>query len=157
MVRLRSSAFEPRGEFPERYTCEGRNISPPLTWRDVPEEAKSLALVLDDPEAPSGPFTHWILYNIPPLRNELPENFSPGTQHAEGISQGRNDFGHARYEGPCPPAMGGEHNYHFRLYALDMELDLPSGANRDQLYDAIHDHILDETELVGVYGRSPGL
>ena len=157
MLQLRSSAFSDRGEFPEEYTCEGQNYSPPLSWQDVPEEAESLALVLDDPDAPSGTFTHWIIYNIPPLREGFPEGFSPGVETSEGIREGRNDAGNVRYDGPCPPTADDAHRYHFRLYALDTTLDLAPGANRSQFFDMIHDHVVDETELVAGFGRTVGL
>jgi hypothetical protein len=157
MLQLTSAAFSSREEIPEQYTCEGENFSPPLNWDDVPDEAESLALVCDDPAAPSGTFTHWIIYNIPPLRDGIPAHFSPGVDTSEGIREGRNSFGNVRYDGPCPPTSGDAHNYHFRLYALDSELDLAPGANRDQLFDVMHDHVIDETELVGTFGRSAGL
>ncbi|MGC9522587.1 MAG: YbhB/YbcL family Raf kinase inhibitor-like protein [Anaerolineae bacterium] len=156
-MRLTSPTFENQQEIPERFTCEGKNVSPPLSFGDVPEDAAALVLILDDPDAPSGTFTHWIVYDIPPLRSQLPEGFSPGVDASEGIREGRNSAGNVRYDGPCPPSMGGKHHYHFRLYAVDTELGLPSGANRDQVFDLIHDHILDETELVGVFERSPNL
>jgi hypothetical protein len=157
MLTLTSSAFNPRGAIPETYTCEGRNSSPPLSWQDVPEETESVLLVCDDPDAPNGTFTHWVLYNIPPLRNELPAHFSPTDELPDGMREGRNSFGNVRYEGPCPPTRDGAHHYHFRLYALDVELDAPPGVNRDQVFDMIHDHVLEETELVGTYDRSVNL
>ena len=157
MLRLTSPAFGSRSEIPEVYTCEGENHSPPLNWDDVPDEAESLVLVLDDPDAPSAPYTHWIVYNIPPLHDGLPEGFSPGADASEGIREGRNTAGNNYYEGPCPPTADDQHHYHFRLYALDTELNLAPGVNRDQLFDRIHDHIVDETELVVLFGRSVGL
>ncbi len=157
MLQLTSSAFGNQQEIPERFTCEGENHSPPLAFGDVPEDAEALVLILDDPDAPSGTFTHWIVYDIPPLRSELPEGFSPGVDASEDIPEGRNSFGNVRYDGPCPPSMGDEHHYHFRLYAVDTELGLSSGANRDQVFDLIEGHVLAETELVGVFGRSPSL
>jgi hypothetical protein len=114
-------------------------------------------LVCDDPDAPSGTFTHWIVYDIPPLRTTLPEHVSPADELPDAMHEGRNSFGNVRYEGPCPPTRDNEHHYHFRLYALDTTLGLPSGANRDQVFDKIHDHILDETELVAVFARSVSL
>lgn len=154
MLRLTSAGISSRGTIPDRYTCEGRNVSPPLTWHDAPEETASFVLVMDDPDAPNGPFAHWIVYNIPPLHNELAEGFSPDVGATEGIVEGRNDFGNARYGGPCPPVGGDAHHYHIRLYALDRELTLGAGATRAQIMDAIHDHILDQTELVATFARS---
>ncbi len=157
---LRSSAFENRDEIPERYTCEGDDISPPLTWQNVPEGTESLVLIVDDPDAPNGTFTHWVVYNIPPLTNALPEGFSPREDQAEGaqedLREGRNDFGKVGYGGPCPPTRDDAHRYHFRLYALDTNLNLAPGANRGQLFELMHDHVLDETELVGAFERSLG-
>ena len=127
MLSLTSAAFGSRGEIPEPYTCDGENASPPLSWLEVPENAESLAIVLDDPDAPSGTFTHWILYNIPPVRTRLPGGFSPGLEEGEGMREGRNDFNHIRYEGPCPPVGDNAHHYHFRLYALDTMPNLPPG------------------------------
>ncbi len=157
MVRLSSSAFEGRTAIPDRYTCEGQNVSPPLDWDGVPDNTKSLVLILDDPDAPNGPFTHWVVYNISPQRNHLPEQFAPSEDGVDDIEQGRNDFGHTRYEGPCPPRGDNAHHYHFRLYALDADLSLPPGANRDQIFSMIHNHILGQTELVGTYERSAGI
>lgn len=147
---LTSSAFASGGIIPPRYTCDGEDVSPPLTWRNVPEGTKSLTLIFDDPDAPNGPRSHWVLYNIPAGMTHLRENVPPEPILPWGGMQGRNDSGEIGYEGPCPPA-GSMHGYYFRLYALDQQLALTPGAVRAQVLDAIQDHILLATELLGRY------
>ncbi len=150
-LQLTSSAFESGGAIPAKYTCQGANVSPPLSWQDLPSGTKSLVLIIDDPTSPrSEPFAHWVLYNIPPGLNHLEENFSPDSGRQQGGVHGRNSFGEDRYGGPCPPA-GPAHHYYFRLYALDTNLDLSPGATRAQLIDAIHGHIMEETEMMATY------
>ncbi|MDX1662563.1 MAG: YbhB/YbcL family Raf kinase inhibitor-like protein [Candidatus Promineifilaceae bacterium] len=149
---LRSSTFEAGTTIPDKYTCDGENVSPPLRWGSVPDGARSLALIVDDPDAPAGVFTHWVLYNIQPNLLSLGEAISPGEETRELGTEGRNDFGNIRYEGPCPPA-GPAHAYYFRLYALDTMLTLSAGATRAQLIDAMQGHILEKSELQGLYGR----
>lgn len=149
---LTSSAFEADGIIPDTYTCEGADVSPPLSWRHAPEERESFALICEDPDAPSGTFTHWLIYNIPPTRDNLPEDVDDAPTLSWGASQGRNDFGDTGYRGPCPP-LGETHQYYFRIYALDVELDLPPGAARDQVLEEIEAHAIDSTALIGRYGR----
>lgn len=143
-MQIQSNAFEQNRPIPRKYTCDGENISPPLTFVDVPREAKSLALVVDDPEAVVGTFDHWIVWNLPPDTKELSEG-------ANIEIQGRNDYGVLRYKGPCPPS--GTHHYRFKAYALDTMLDLPEGASKKELENAMQDHILAEYELIGTYNR----
>lgn len=152
-LELNNGAFQSGEPIPAEYTCEGDNISPPLSWSAVPSEAKSLALICDDPDAPNGVWSHWVLYNIPPWLSELSEDIPAEATLSEGGVHGRNDFGNLGYDGPCPP-LDSTHTYYFRLYALDMELNLPPGATRHQVYDHIQGHIIDSTELQGHYGRS---
>lgn len=144
-MRLTSSAFEPEQAIPEKYTCDGDNVSPPLQLADVPEAARALALVMDDPDAPVGTWDHWVAYNIPVL-TEIPEGAT-----ADLGTAGRNSWGSAGYGGPCPP--GGTHRYFFRLYALDAELELRAGLSKEALYAAIEGHVLAEAELMGTYSR----
>jgi Raf kinase inhibitor-like YbhB/YbcL family protein len=153
-IRLRSPAFPDGGAIPELYTCDGQDRSPPLAWSGVPEAARALALVCDDPDAPSGPFTHWLLYNIPPSVHELKEGLPAGAHvplNSGAARQGTNDFGQLGYGGPCPPS--GTHHYHFRLYALDTELALAPGANRAQGLGALKGHVLAIGKLMGTYTR----
>lgn len=143
-MKLTSPSFGNNGSIPEKHTCNGSNTSPPLVISGIPEGTMSLAIICDDPDAPSGTFVHFLAWNIPPSP-ELPEGGK------SGIS-GRNDFGKTGYGGPCPPP-GSFHHYHFRIYALDSKLDLPSGATRAELEDAMKTHILAEAELVGKFKR----
>ncbi len=149
-LQLSSRTIEPGGMIPAKYTCQGANVSPPLNWSGIPDGTKSLALIVDDPTTPNEPFSHWILYNIPPGLDHLEEDFSPDNNRQQGGVHGRNSFGEARYGGPCPPA-GPAHRYAFRLFALDANLDLTPGANRAQLFDQMQGHILSQTELIGTY------
>lgn len=152
-MRLRSPAFERGERIQTRYTCEGRNVSPPLIWEEVPAEAKSLALTVVDPDAPSGTWSHWVIYNLPTSVDEIEETFPAGKAIGGTGQQGRNDFGNARYEGPFPP-LGASHRYFFRLYALDKELELSAGATRQQLVDRIQGHIVETAEYMGTFSRS---
>ena len=144
-MRIDSSAFGHNGKIPGKYTCDGENISPPLKFSDIPAGAGSLVLLVEDPDAPSGLFVHWVLYDIPASTSELPENGKPpGTR-------GTNDFGKQSYGGPCPPS--GEHRYFFKLFALDTELDLAGGKNRQDVQKAMEGHIIEQAELIGLYQR----
>ncbi len=150
-MKLESSAFSHEGMIPTKYTCDGADISPALSWRDVPEGTQSLALICDDPDAPGMTFVHWIIYNLAPDTQQLPEDVPKQEQLDNGALQGQNNFGKVGYGGPCPP--GGTHRYFFRLYALDQMLNLEAGVNRDQLDQAMEGHILAQAELMGQYSR----
>ncbi len=145
-MELTSSAFEDGGLIPSLYTCDGQDISPPLTVSEVPGGTAALALVMDDPDAPGGTFDHWLVWNIPPSTTEIAKGTEP-----EGV-QGESDFGKLGYGGPCPPS--GTHTYRFRLYALDQELDLAEGAGKAQLQGAMEGHVLEEALLEGSYSRT---
>lgn len=136
---------------PPHYTCDGDNVSPPLQWGDAPPKTESLALIADDPDAPGGTFTHWVLFNIPADVTELPEDVRHDEILPNGARQGLNDLGKIGYGGPCPP--GGTHRYYFKLYALDTRLDLNPGASKEMVLDAIRGHVIAETEIVGRYSR----
>jgi Raf kinase inhibitor-like YbhB/YbcL family protein len=144
---ISSRAFKPAGRIPEKYTCDGEDMSPPLSISSVPVDARSLALVVDDPDAPAGTWVHWVVWNIPPTAKEIPENSLP-----PGTEQGLNDFRRREYGGPCPPS--GTHRYFFKVYALDAALDLKTGSNKTALEHAMKGHILAQAELVGLYRRS---
>jgi len=144
-MQLTSSAFSDGESIPSAYSCEGKNISPPLSIVDVPQQAKTLALIMDDPDAPKGTFVHWVVWNISPKAI----NWSEGQPF---VDQGVNGMNKQGYFGPCPPP-GAPHHYHFKLYALDTTLSLKKGATKQQLLDAMEDHILEETSLVGIYKR----
>ena len=144
-MKITSSAFQQGGNIPSKFSCDGANTSPPLQISDVPPEAKSLVLIVDDPDAPGGLFTHWAVWNISPQTSTIAEGSTP-----KGV-QGTNDFGKSGYGGPCPPS--GTHRYYFRIFALDRELDLPSGAKRSQLDAAMKGHVIAKGELMGRYAR----
>jgi Raf kinase inhibitor-like YbhB/YbcL family protein len=143
-IRVLSEAFEPKGIIPKKYTCDGVNINPPLGFEGIPEEAKSLVLIMDDPDAPMGTFTHWVIWDIEPVAG-IEEDSIPGVE-------GMNDFRKIGYGGPCPPS--GTHRYFFRVYALDKKLEIKAGAGRKDVENAMIGHILAEGELVGKYGKA---
>lgn len=145
-MKITSSAFENNGLVPKKYTCDGENINPPLEISDVPENAQSLVLIIDDPDAPMGTWTHWTVWSIDPKTTEITENNVPA-----GAVEGVTDFGRPGYGGPCPPS--GTHRYFFKIYALDTRLNLTSGDDKRKLENAIQGHILTQAEIVGLYGR----
>ena len=144
-MKLTSMAFENNKEMPSEYTCDGPNIAPELNIKDIPENAKSLALIMDDPDAPAGTWAHWVVWNIPPDTMTIKKGKEPkGTQ-------GTTSFGRRGYGGPCPPF--GTHRYFFKLYALDKMLGLKEGSNKEDLEDAMDGHIIEKAELMGTYKR----
>lgn len=154
-IQLRSPAFRHGDVIPRAHTCEGEDLSPPLSWTGVPLERRSLALVCDDPDAPRGTWVHWVLYNLPGETVELSPGVPAVPELPSGARQGRNDSGEIGYSGPCPPP-GKPHRYFFRLYALDTALNLPPGVNRSDLEAAMAGHILAQATTMGVYQRRKG-
>lgn len=152
-LTLRSTAFKEGEAIPKKYTCDDADNSPPLAWEGVPEKTKSLALIADDPDAPRGTWTHWVVYNLPAQTKELPENEPKQESLSNGAKQGNNDFKKAGYGGPCPPP-GNPHRYFFKLYALDTELNLDAGATKDKLLAAMAGHVLADGQLMGTYQRA---
>lgn len=150
---LKSAAFVPGGDIPKKHTCDGADVSPALEWTTPPAGTKALALVCEDPDAPAGLWTHWVVWGIPSATTTLPEGVKRDGTLADGSRQGRNDFGKLGHNGPCPPP-GKPHRYYFRLYALDAVPQLDPGATRAQLLDAMRGHIVGQAELMGRYGRS---
>jgi Raf kinase inhibitor-like YbhB/YbcL family protein len=150
---LTSTAFTRGGDIPKQYTCDGADRSPPLSWASPPPGTKAFALLCEDPDAPRGLWVHWVLWGIPPATTSLPEGVKPDPTLPDGSRHGKNDFGALGHNGPCPP-RGAPHRYVFKLYALDQTPDLPPGATRRQLLDAIEGHVLGEAELMGRYARS---
>ena len=144
-ISVKSPTFENNKPIPAKYTCDGADVNPPLTVDDVPEETKTLVLILDDPDAPAGTFNHWLVWNIPPTTRKIEENTVPGT---EGINTSRKHS----YDGPCPPH--GTHRYIFKVYALDTQLQLKSNANKRDVEKAMKAHVLAEGELMGLYTRT---
>jgi len=151
-LQVTSSAFTEGQPIPKRHTCQGADVSPPLRWSGVPANAKALALICDDPDAPAGTWVHWVLYSLPASVAELDEHCPTTPTLPNGAKQGRNDFGRIGYGGPCPPP-GKPHRYFFKLYALDSELALEPGLTKAQLLSAIRGHVVAEGQLMGTYRR----
>jgi Raf kinase inhibitor-like YbhB/YbcL family protein len=151
-MHITSIAFVESRPIPDKYTCAGPNVSPPLQWANAPAGVKSFALVVDDPDAPAGTWVHWVLYNLPPAMMSLAENLPSSPELPDGSKQGVNDFGQPGYGGPCPPP-GKPHRYFFKIYALDMVLNLKSGATKRQVLNAMEGHILAQGQLMGTYQR----
>jgi Raf kinase inhibitor-like YbhB/YbcL family protein len=144
-IVVSSPAFQSGGTIPEKFTCKGADQNPALQFRGIPAKARSIAMIVDDPDAPGGTFNHWLIWNIAPTTKEIAANSVPA-----GSVQGKNDFGKVGYAGPCPPAL---HRYFFRVFALDQALDLKAGASRAALDRAIAGHIMATGELMGRFGR----
>lgn len=144
-MEIHSPAFEHNRPIPVKFTCQGEDVSPPLEFRQVPKGAKSLALIVEDPDAPGKTFVHWVVWNIDPAAKGLKEGASVPVE-------GTNHFREVNYRGPCPP-KGSSHRYFFKLYALDVQLNLPSGSSREELEKAMQGHKIGEAEMVGTYQR----
>jgi Raf kinase inhibitor-like YbhB/YbcL family protein len=148
---IESPVFKEGEIIPSKYTCDGENISPPLSWKNAPAETKSFALLIDDPDAPAGDWVHWIIYNIPAAIHELKEGASSKKLLPKEAIEGITDFRKTGYGGPCPPS--GIHRYFFKLYALSTALQLPAGVTKKQLLEAMKGHIISEAALIGKYKR----
>ena len=155
-LTVTSPAFQEGHAIPRRHTEDGEDLSPALSWSNLPANTKELALIVDDPDAPRAePWVHWLLYKIPATTKELPEGIPPHEKPStpEGAAQGKNRWGTVGYRGPAPPKRHGTHHYHFKLYALDAALDLKPGLDKHDLMNALSGHILGHGELVGTYQR----
>ncbi len=150
--RIGSAAFKEGAAIPARFTCEGENVSPPLEWTEPPGGARSFALIVDDPDAPAGVWTHWVVYNLPAQARAMDENMPKQAELPGGGLQGQNSFGRMGYGGPCPPP-GNAHRYFFRLYALDTLLSLEPGAAKEDVLAAAKGHIVGEARLMGRFKR----
>ena len=150
-IDVASSAFDEGGVMPARYTCDGLDVSPPLSWSSVPDGTQSFALIADDPDVPSGTFVHWVLYNLSPDRRRLLEDVPNRETLPSGAAQGVNGAGSVGYIGPCPP--GGTHRYIFKVYALDTRLNPGAGATKGDLLDAMEGHVLAEGRQMATYRR----
>jgi Raf kinase inhibitor-like YbhB/YbcL family protein len=146
MMKLSSPAFQNNNPIPVRFTCDGKDVNPPLTIEDAPSGARSLALIIDDPDAPRGTWVHWVVWNIDPAIGTIPEHSLP-----PGASEGMNDFKRQHYGGPCPPS--GTHRYFFKLYALDRTLDLKPNTTAAMLEAAMKGHVLAQQTIIGLYSR----
>lgn len=142
-MELSSALFKQNEFIPRRYTCDGKNVNPPLNVDRIPKSATTLAIIVDDPDAPSGTWVHWVMWNIP-VTHHIKEDHAPGTQ-------GMNDFGKRIYSGPCPPK--GTHRYFFKIYALDCQLEIPESSTKSDLEQAMEGHIIGFGELIGLYRR----
>lgn len=146
------SVFEYQKPIPAKYTCEGENVSPPLKFGGVPKEAKSLVIIMDDPDAPNGTFDHWVIWNVSPETTTLSEGGQELFSKGSTAKFGTNHYNETVYKGPCPPP-GKPHRYFFKVFALDISLDLPNGANKKSVEKSMEGHILDKTVLMGTYQR----
>jgi len=151
-MEISSSGFKNSQPIPARYTCNDRNASPPLAWSSPPPGTQSLALIVDDPDAPTGIWNHWVLFNLPADTAGLPEDASKSKSLPANAREGVNDFKRIGYDGPCPPDVK-PHRYYFKIYALDVPLDLPAGASRQTVEAAMTKHILAQGQLMGTYQR----
>ena len=147
-----SDVFAAGEAIPSKFSCDGQDVSPPLTWRGLPEGTQSLALIMEDPDAPAGIWVHWVIYDIPVSLTGLPEGVPGEAELPNGTRNGANSWGRGGYGGPCPPS--GTHRYFFKLYALDRALDLAPGATKEGLLAAMQGHILGQAEVMGTYARS---
>ncbi|MBN1516234.1 YbhB/YbcL family Raf kinase inhibitor-like protein [Candidatus Sumerlaeota bacterium] len=150
-MQLTSPAFQDKGMIPAQYSCDGKDVSPALAWSGAPGGTQSFALICDDPDAPNGDWVHWVLYDLPATVNELSEAYPRDKEPGGGAKHGLNSWRRYGYGGPCPPS--GTHRYFFKLYALDCQLGLPAGKTKTELLDAMKDHVLAETQLMGRYKR----
>ncbi|MBM3137805.1 MAG: YbhB/YbcL family Raf kinase inhibitor-like protein [Chloroflexi bacterium] len=151
-MKLISPVFLHQSLMPSVYTCDGKNISPQLVWDDLPKGTQSLALIMDDPDATSGTWVHWVIFNIPSSKSSLEENFPKERELSNGAKQGVNSSGKIGYIGPCPPS--GTHRYIFKLYALSQSLNLEAGCTKEELLKAMKNKILEETQIIGLYQRT---
>jgi Raf kinase inhibitor-like YbhB/YbcL family protein len=152
-IQMTSTAFAEGQPIPEKYTCDGQDVSPPLTWSNAPAGTKSFTLVVEDPDAPMGTWVHWVIYDLPADTAALSEGVARSQYVSGNAKQGLNDFGRLGYGGPCPPP-GKPHRYFFKLYALDVMLDLKPGATRKELLKAMEGHILGQGQLMGTFQRT---
>lgn len=150
-LEIKSNAFDHEGMMPSKYTCDGDDISPALTWLNPPQGTQSFALICDDPDAPMGIWVHWVIYNIPADKRSLDEAVSQEPELTDGTRQGMNDFRRTGYGGPCPP--GGTHRYYFKLFALNTVLNLKPSATKKELLHVMESHRLGEAVLMGRYQR----
>jgi hypothetical protein len=151
-IQLHSTAFAEGQPIPERYAYDKEDLSPDLQWSKVPSASKSLVLICDDPDAPVGTWVHWVLYDLPPSSNGIPEDMPKAQALDNGAKQGVNDYKQIGYGGPCPPP-GKPHRYFFRLYALDLKPDLKPGLTKNDLLKAMEGHVMAEGQLMGTYQR----
>jgi Raf kinase inhibitor-like YbhB/YbcL family protein len=151
--KITCTEFKEGQPIPRKFTCEGADVSPPLSWEDAPDGTTSFTLIVNDPDAPAGDWVHWVLYNLSAETHHLAEGIPSEKSLLDGALQGRNSWHQVRYGGPCPPPSG-IHHYYFRLYALDCKLTLDGGANKQEVTYAMQGHILAQTQLIGIFSRN---
>ncbi len=151
-MKFYSKSFSNGEYIPQKFTCKGEDISPQLIWEDPPSQVKSFVIIVDDPDAPLGTWVHWVIYNIPAYIRSLPEGVAQIPKLENGAVQGKNDFNNYGYGGPCPPP-GKPHRYFFKLYAIDTTLNLSPGATKDQVIEAMKNHVIEKTEFFGLFKR----
>lgn len=149
---LKTTAFQHGGDIPKKYTCEGPDVSPPLSWSEPPSGTESFALIADDPDAPVGTWVHWVAYDLPSTARQLPEGVPKSEEIPGGGRQGMNDFRRIGYGGPCPPP-GNPHRYYFKLYALDSKLNLKPSSTKKQIEQGMKGHVLAQAEVMGRFRR----
>ena len=151
-MQISTSSFPAEGTIPKKHTCDAQDISPAFTWTGAPPSTRSFALIADDPDAPVGTWNHWLIWNVPASVHQFAESVAKTPTLPDGSRQGQNDFKKVGYNGPCPPP-GKPHRYYFKLFALDMPLDLRAGATRKELEAAMKGHVVAENQIMGRYGR----
>ncbi len=151
VIKIESTVFDEGEPIPTKYTCSGVDISPPLEWNYIPENTVSIAIICEDPDAPRGIWSHWVIFNLPADTMNLPEHVMGREILDNGAVQGLNDFGKVGYGGPCPPS--GKHRYYYKIYALNVKLDLSPQTTRKSFLEAINGHILDQGQIMGTYTR----
>jgi hypothetical protein len=152
-MQIKTTAFNTESGIPEKYTCQGANISPEIFWDNVPDKTMSFVFIMEDSDAAAKPWTHWLVYNIPAESRTLPAHFPSLASSADGTLQGRNNFLKIGYDGPCPPRERGARHYIFRIYAMDSVLPLKAGVDREELQTAMDGHVLGQAELTGIFAR----
>jgi Raf kinase inhibitor-like YbhB/YbcL family protein len=150
-LQITSSAFKNNAPIPSQFTCDGQDVSPPIAWQNIPPACKSLCLICDDPDAPGKTWVHWVCYDIPTAVTGIAQGCPKADTISGGGKQGKTDFGSIGYGGPCPPS--GSHRYFFKLYALDVMLNLPAGKTSQQIEQAMAGHIIAQAKLIGIYAR----
>ncbi|MGO9386869.1 MAG: YbhB/YbcL family Raf kinase inhibitor-like protein [Methanobacterium sp.] len=151
VIKIKSKVFEDGEPIPTKYTCSGVDVSPPLEWTSIPEDTESIGIICEDPDAPGGTWSHWIIFNLPADTMSLSEHIMSREIMDNGAIQGLNDFGKVGYAGPCPPK--GTHHYYYKIYALDVKLDLPPRTSRKTFLETINGHIIDQGQIMGTYTR----
>ncbi len=151
-MQISTNSFPTEGTIPKKFTCDAQDVSPALAWTGAPRNTKAFALIADDPDAPVGTWTHWLIWNIPAGVHQLAEGIAKSPQLPDGSRQGKNDFKKVGYNGPCPPP-GKPHRYYFKLFALDGSIDTKAGAAREELEAAMKGHVVAAAEVMGRYGR----